>query len=105
MIGQTNLLRFLGGSPSGVRVSRLCTLALTAVLNIGLAVACFAQPATDAAKPAKAIKEQKTAAAPAEKIANGYIVHQSIEVGGRYTTTGGSAAMWASGLSGECARL
>jgi hypothetical protein len=73
----------------------LCTLALTAVLNIGLAVACFAQPATDAAKPAKAIKEQKTAAAPAEKIANGYIVHQSIEVGGRYTTTGGSAAMWA----------
>jgi hypothetical protein len=47
------------------------------------------------AKPvAKPLKEKKPAAKPAEKRVGGYLVHQSIEVGGRITNTSGSGPMW-----------
>ena len=94
MTNQTSLLKSLGGSPAGMSFSRICTLTFAAMLIAGGAVASFGQTAPDAAKPAKAVKQQKPATEPTEKIANGYIVHQMIEVGGRYTTTGGSTAMW-----------
>ncbi len=46
------------------------------------------------AKPAKPVTESKPAAEPAAKISDGYMIHQSLEVGGRLTSTSGSLAMW-----------
>ena len=94
MTNQTKFPNCLGGSPSGVRISRMCTLVLTGVIIVLCTAAVLAQDTPQAANSAKKVKEKKTDAQPAEKISNGYIVHQSIEVGGRYTTTGGSSAMW-----------
>ena len=94
MTSQTNFLNSLGGSLAGMSSSRLCTLTFAAMLISGGAVTSFGQTAQDAANPAKAVKQQKPATAPAEKVSNGYIVHQMIEVGGRLTTTAGSAPMW-----------
>jgi hypothetical protein len=64
------------------------------MLVTGGAVAGFGQTQPDAPKPAPPVFERKPAPAPAEKIAHGYLVHQSIELGGRITSTGGSTAMW-----------
>jgi hypothetical protein len=94
MTNQTESRKSLGGSPAGVSFSRLCTLTLAAILITGGAVAGFGQAQPDAAKPAKPVSEKKPAAEPAEKIAHGYMIHQSIEVGGRMTSTTGSTAMW-----------
>ncbi|MGD0681243.1 MAG: hypothetical protein ABR990_04250 [Terracidiphilus sp.] len=96
---QTNSLKCLGGSPAGINVSRLCTLTLAAILLTGGAVAGFGQAQPDAAKPAKPVPtkpvpEKTTAAVPGETVSHGYLVHQSLEVGGRYTKTSGSTAMW-----------
>jgi hypothetical protein len=85
----------LGGSPAGMSISRFCTLTLAATLMLGGAVAGLAQATPDAAKPAaKPLSEKKPASAPAEKIAHGYLVHQSIELGGRITNNYGSSPMW-----------
>ena len=99
MTKQTSFRKCLGGSPAGLRVSRLCTPILAAILLTGGAVSCLGQTQPDAAKPAqpapeKPAEERKPAAAPAEKIVGGYLVHQSLEVGGRITTVSGSAPMW-----------
>jgi hypothetical protein len=72
----------------------LWTLTLAAILLTCGAVAGFGQVQPDAAKPAKSVPAQKSAAVPSETISHGYQVHQSIEVGGRYTKTSGSEAMW-----------
>jgi hypothetical protein len=71
----------------------LCTLTLAAILLTGGAVAGFGQAQPDAAKPAKPVSE-KPAAVAGETISHGYLVHQSLEVGGRYTNVSGSQAMW-----------
>ena len=98
MTVQTNSLKCLGGSPAGLCVSRLCTLTLAAILLTGGMVAGFGQAQPDAAKPAKPVHakpvSEKPAAVPGETISHGYLVHQSIEVGGRYTKVSGSQAMW-----------
>ena len=94
MTNQTACRKSLGGSPAGVIFSRLCTLTLATILAAGGAVAGLAQEKPDAAKPAKPVTEKKLDAEPAAKISHGYLIHQSLEVGGRYTTTGGSQAMW-----------
>lgn len=95
MTNQTEFQIGLGGSPAGGAVSRLCTLALAAILATGGATAGLAQDKPDTAKPPQPISEKKPAAAePAEKISHGYLIHQYLEVGGRYTKTGGSMAMW-----------
>jgi len=91
---QTNSQKSLGGSPAGIGFSRLCTLTLAATLALGGAFAGFAQAQPDAAKPAKPVTEKRAAPTPPEKIVGGYMVHQSIEVGGRLTNTTGSSAMW-----------
>jgi uncharacterized protein YneR len=76
-------------------ISRFCTLTLAATLMVGGAVAGLAQATPDAGKPAaKPLSEKKPAAAPSEKIAHGYLVHQSIELGGRITNNYGSSPMW-----------
>jgi hypothetical protein len=98
MTVQTIFQKCLGGSPAGCSISRLCALTLAAILLTGGAFAGLghaqAQTQPDAAKPAKQVTETKPAAAPADKTAGGYLVHQSIEMGGRYTTVSGSLPMW-----------
>ena len=85
----------LGGSPAGFRFHRFCTLTLVAALAAGGAAFGFAQAAPDAAKPAKQIKEKKPATEPAQKIVGGYLVHQTVELGGRIVANKeGSDAMW-----------
>ena len=42
-----------------------------------------AEPQPDAAKPAQQVKEKKPATEPAQKIVGGYLVHQTVELGGR----------------------
>jgi hypothetical protein len=91
---QTNSQKCLGGSPAGISISRLCAFTLAAMLFTGGAVAGWSQAPADAAKPAKTVTEAKPAAPPADKVVGGYIVHQSIEVGGRYTKVSGSQPMW-----------
>jgi hypothetical protein len=71
----------------------LCTLTLAAILLTGGAVADFGQAQPEAAKPAKPVSE-KPAKVAGETISHGYLVHQSIEVGGRYTKVSGSQGMW-----------
>ncbi len=94
MTGQADSRSCLGGSPAGVGTFRLCTFILAAILFTGGAVAGFGQGQPEAGKPAQPVAEKKPAAEPAEKISHGYLVHQSLEVGGRFTTTSGSTAMW-----------
>jgi hypothetical protein len=98
MTEQTNSQKCLGGSPAGISVSRLCTLTLAAILLTGGAVAGYGQAQPDAAKPAKPVPakpvEEKPAKVAGETISHGYLVHQSIEVGGRYTKVSGSQGMW-----------
>jgi hypothetical protein len=95
MTEQTKSQKCLGGSPVGMNFSRLCTLTLAAILVTCGAVAGFGQAQPEAAKPAKSVSEKKPATESPDKIVGGYLVHQSLEVGGRYTTTSGSQAMWA----------
>jgi hypothetical protein len=71
----------------------LCTLTLAVILLTGGAAAGFGQAQPDAPKPAKPVAE-KPAKVAGETISHGYLVHQSLEVGGRYTTVNGSQAMW-----------
>jgi hypothetical protein len=99
MTVQTNSNTSLGGSPAGFSISRLCTLTLAAIMFTGGAVTGLGQAQPDAAKPAdanpaKTVTEAKPAPPPADKIVGGYLVHQSIEVGGRYTKVSGSQPMW-----------
>lgn len=94
MTNQTNSQKCLGGSPAGISFSRLCTLTLAAILATGGAATGFGQDQPAAAKPAKPLSEKKKAKEPTEKISHGYLVHQSIEVGGRITSVSGSQAMW-----------
>jgi hypothetical protein len=94
---QTNSLKCLGGSLAGMLFSRMCAPALAITFLSGASVACLGQ--ADAAKPAaatpvKTVAEAKPVAPPADKMVGGYIVHQSIEVGGRYTKVSGSQPMW-----------
>ena len=93
MTNQTNSQKCLGGSPTGISFSRLCTLTLAAILATGGAAAGIAQDQPAAAKPAKPVSENKPEAQ-ANKISHGYLVHQSIEAGGRITNMSGSGAMW-----------
>jgi hypothetical protein len=94
MTKQTEFANSLGGSPAGFSFSRLCSLTLAAILFAGGAVAGFAQAQPDAAKPAKKVAEKKPAE-PTPKIVGGYMVHQSIELGGNLTRNSGSSSMWA----------
>ncbi|MGA3081214.1 MAG: hypothetical protein ABSD44_07505 [Terracidiphilus sp.] len=94
MTNQTESRKSLGGSPAGLNVARLRTLTLAAILFTGGVAAGFGQAQPDAAKPAKAVQEKKPDTPPADKISHGYLVHQSIELGARITSTSGSAAMW-----------
>jgi hypothetical protein len=65
------------------------------MLIAGGAAAGLAQAAPDAAKPTPpTMPEKKPAPEAKEKIAHGYLVHQSLEVGGRITSTTGSLPMW-----------
>ena len=85
MTRQTISCRCLGGSRLGLSMARLSALALVAALASGGAAIGFAQSATAAAKPA---------AEPAQVVKGGYQIHQSVELGGRITNTGGNRGMW-----------
>ncbi len=87
-------LQNLGGSPAGQKLSRLCALSLAAILATGGAAFGLGQSQPDAAKPAKPVTEKKAAPVRPDKIVGGYMVHESLEVGGRITSTSGSKAMW-----------
>ena len=110
MTRHPNLQECLGGSPAGLVFSRLCTLTLAAILLTGGAAAGLGQVQSqaqpDTAKPAKPAVEKSVAAEPAPTISHGYMVHQSLDVGGRYTTVTGSAPMWSTLFNmGSGARL
>jgi hypothetical protein len=92
MTNQTNAQKCLGGSPAGMKLSRICALALAATLTMGGAIAGLAQSQTDATAPAP--KPAKKTTAPGEKMLQKYTVHQSIELGGRVAKVSGSAPMW-----------
>ncbi len=98
MTAQTMSRKCLGGSPAGNQIPRMSTLTLAAMLfTIGAAAGAGpvqSQVQPDAGKPKPTIQEKKPAAEPAEKIVGNYLVHQSLEVGGRITTMTGSNAMW-----------
>jgi len=84
-----------GGSPARFTISRLRALVIAATWIAAGAAAGFGQSQPVAAKPAREpLSETKPDASPAEHISHGYHVHQSIEVGGRITSTAGSSAMW-----------
>jgi hypothetical protein len=96
MTYQTLSLKRLGGSPAGI--FRPCALTLAAFLAIGGAAAATAQDQPAPAKPAQPAKKatEKKPAASADKVVGGYLVHQSLEMGGRITANQtGSQAMWA----------
>lgn len=95
MTNQTNSQNRLGGSPAGISFARLCTLTLAAILLTAGAAAGYGQAQPEASKPAPPAPEKKLAAEPEAKIVGNYMVHQSLEVGGRFTTTTGSQPMWA----------
>jgi hypothetical protein len=62
---------------------------------MGAAAPGYGQTQPAETKPApKPVSEKKPAAEPKEKIAHGYTIHQSLEVGGRLTKNYGSSAMW-----------
>ena len=90
MTNQTRKINSLGGSPAGFL--RLCTLTLSAILAMGGAAPITAQNQPAAGKSAKPV--EKKPAEPAIRHVGPYEVHQSIEVGGRYTNFYGSGAMW-----------
>jgi len=96
MTAQTNASKCLGRSPAGVRLSRLCTLTLAATFFVCGTAAVYGQPAgqAEAAKPTPTVPAAKPGGEPEAKIVGGYMVHQSIEVGGRITNVSGSQAMW-----------
>jgi len=94
MTNRTASQNSLGVSPARFSFSGLCIPSLAAVLATCGAIAGFGQNKPDAPKPAAPVSERKPAAQPAAKTAHGYLIHQSLEVGGRMTTTSGSAAMW-----------
>jgi hypothetical protein len=95
MTRQTKSFYSLGGSRAGFRFSRFCPLTLVAALAVGGAAHGLAQAAPDAAKPARQVKDKKPATEPGPKIVGGYIVHQTVELGGRIVANkAGSNAMW-----------
>jgi hypothetical protein len=94
MTEQTDSRKCLRGSLAGWCAFRLCTLTLAATLFACAAATGLAQAQPDAAKPVPAVMPAKPAAEPAHEMAGGYLIHQSIEVGGRITTVTGSDAMW-----------
>ena len=94
MTEQTRHQKCLVGSLAMFSGSRLCTLTLAAILLAGGALAgSLAQAQPDAAKSAPTAAPTKPAAEPAQRMVGGYLVHQSLEVGGRITTVTGSNAM------------
>jgi hypothetical protein len=100
MTNQTNLFQRLGGSPAGFSVPRLRTLTLVALLAASGAIAGLAQDQSNAAQPnaaraAKPVAENKTAAPSENKVIGGYSVHSTVELGGRFAEKEGSRAMWA----------
>lgn len=95
MTYQTDFNRSLGGSLAGASIARLRALTLAAILAICGVSASWGQAQPDAAKPAKPAAEKKSVAEPQAKTAGHYLVHQSIDVGGRYAAVTGSAPMWA----------
>jgi hypothetical protein len=92
MTRQTDFRKCLGGSPAGPGFSRLLPLTLAAiVLTAG---AALSQSPPVAAKPAQPVETKKPSTEPEAKVVGGYMVHQSLEVGGRMTTISGSNGMW-----------
>jgi len=95
MTKQTKSQMRLGGSPAGCSASRFFALTLIAAMAAGGAVRGFAQATPDAAKPAKQVVAKKTPSESTPKIMGGYLVHQTVELGGRIVANKeGSDAMW-----------
>jgi hypothetical protein len=99
MTGQAKRRRFVNGPPAGLRIALACGLPVAVILFSSTAAGKGqeppGQPATTEAPPAaKARAEKKTPAEPAEKKAGHYLVHQSLELGGRITSIQGSQGMW-----------
>jgi hypothetical protein len=95
MTNQAEIRKCLGGSPAGVSLSLACALTLVAALFTCGATRSLGQEQPAAAQPAARPKpEKKPVPEPIERKAGNYLVHQSIEVGGRITETQGNQGMW-----------
>jgi hypothetical protein len=94
MTKQTKLAHSLVGSSAGIRIPRLCTLTMAALVAFCTLNGIAQQPqatTTEQAKPA----EKKAPAPPAEKKVGNYTMHSNVELGGVITQRDGSRAMWA----------
>lgn len=91
MTKQTRFAHSLVGSSAGIRMARLCTFTIAAVMAIGSTFA--QQPEATATDQAKAAPEKKAPAPPAEKRIGNYTMHSSVELGGVITQKDGSSAM------------
>jgi hypothetical protein len=98
MTGQAQTSKFLNGPPAGFRVSLAYGLPVAVLLSMsnvsGKGQESPAQPATAAQPAAQGQAKKKAPAEPAEKKAGQYLVHQSLELGGRITSIQGSQGMW-----------
>ena len=92
---QTKFAHSLVGSPAGIRITRLSTLTIAAVLAIGAINAAAQQPPATQSDTARPATETKPAPAPKEKTLGNYSMHSSVELGGVITEKDGSRAMWA----------
>jgi hypothetical protein len=91
----TKSMKCLGWPAAGIRAFRWCALTFAAVLITAGAGHCLGQTQPDAPKPApKPLPAKKPVAEPTDKVAHGYMVHQSIELGGHIASTQGSLPMW-----------
>ncbi|MGB8258723.1 MAG: hypothetical protein WCE75_00155 [Terracidiphilus sp.] len=88
MTGQIGSNRCQGRPRAGGSLSRFCALTLAAILATGGTAALIAQ------QTGAPVKAQKKAAPAGDHTAGNYLVHQSIEVGGRMTSTTGNSGMW-----------
>ena len=84
MTKQTEFANSLVGSSAGIRIPRLFTLTIAAVLAIG-AFTSFGQQPPPSPKVVPAT-EKKAAAPPAEKTVGNYTMHSNFEVGGVIST-------------------
>jgi len=95
MTKQTKFAHSLVGSSAGIRISRLCTLTVAAILAIGTVNSFGQQPTAPSPEKAKPATEKKAKLPPAEKIVGNYSMHSVVELGGVITQKDGSRAMWA----------
>ncbi len=95
MTKRTEFANSLVGSSAGIRIPRLFTLTIAAVLAIGTVNSFGQQPQATPSEKAIPATPKKAPVPPAEKVVGNYVMHSNIELGGVISNWDGSDAMWA----------